>query len=287
MNKLFITGDIHGEAVQRFSYKNAPELKNLDSSDVVFILGDCGIPFGINHPGYVINGQKKDLYELNYLLKRPEQYIFLAGNHDDRDAIEKMPRICKYGGVVRQMMVDDEIYENIVYIDTPQVLTICGQLCLCIPGAKSHDIDFIVDPEEPGWKLKRKHLRTSGAFFRTKHWDWWENEDVDIDMTYGLLTNNDNVNKHYDFIFTHDCPSIFVDQGECRYDPTDGENFLDSLRRVLNYDVWCHGHMHVDMQYPKGSIYNPITQKEYSGITDKNMFCLYRTIAEAKDLKEI
>lgn len=244
MTKRFlIKGDIHGEAVESFSYKKHPELKKLDNTDVILIVGDCGIPFGINHPAYETKWKKKDLYELNYLNSRPEQYIFLRGNHDDCDAIKQMPIVSKYGGFVRQMFFDGKTFDNIVYIDTPQVLDICGMTCLCIPGAKSHDRQY-----------------------RKNHVSWWEDEDIDCAKLYNLLTTNGNSSKDYDYIFSHDCPSIFVDGDPYCMAATEGEKMLDTIRRTMSFKQWYHGHMHIDYDYPK--------------CLDERIHCIYRNIVE-------
>ena len=40
---IYITGDCHGEVLQRFSYNKHPFLKNLTTNDTIFVLGDIGL----------------------------------------------------------------------------------------------------------------------------------------------------------------------------------------------------------------------------------------------------
>ena len=265
MNRLFITGDIHGEAIERFSYKKHPEFRELDEQDVILIVGDCGLPFGVNLPSYDSKYKQKDKYELDWLSKRKETYLFLCGNHDDRSAIGEMPYVDKFNGQLRQVIFDGITYDNIFYIDFPQILDICGQHCLCIPGAKSHDIDVILDPEADNFEERYATLAHNPfTFFRIRDWTWWDNEDINIEETEYLVTHH--AGERYDCIFTHDCPSIFLEKydiGVGRVKPTAGEELLDMIRRTQIYDCWIHGHQHFDVI-------------NYVG----NVTCLYKNIVE-------
>lgn len=249
MNKLYVTGDIHGEAIERFSFKQHPEFRDNDDTDVIFVVGDCGLPFGINLPGYDKIYKKKDKYELDWLSKRKETFLFLCGNHDDRCAIEEMPYVEKFNGKLRQVVFDGVTCKNIFYIDFPQILDICGQHCLCIPGAKSHDIDVILDPEADNFEEHYTALSHDPyTFFRIRDWTWWDNEDIDIQTTEKLVS--EHAGERYDCIFTHDCPSVFLEKydiGVGRVKPTEGEVLLDMIRRTQLYDCWIHGHQHFDL----------------------------------------
>ena len=43
---IFCTGDIHGKAIERFSFRQHQTLRQLQLNDVMFQLGDFGHPFG-------------------------------------------------------------------------------------------------------------------------------------------------------------------------------------------------------------------------------------------------
>lgn len=246
MGKMFITGDIHGSAVKRFK-PHMDELKQLTQDDIVFIVGDCGLPFGVNGPSYEILYKKHDKYQLDWLKQFDCTFLFLRGNHDDTDAIKMMPIVEKYGGHMRQMQFDGCLYKNIFYIDMPNVYELCGMTCLCIPGAHSHDI-----------------------MYRIEHWDWWSDEKLDIDATQKVIDSHEGT--EYNLILTHESPSIFLDHGLSggpRLKPSKEENYLDFLRRSLNFKDWYHGHMHVDLDYPE--------------VIDNRIHCLYRDIIEIKE----
>lgn len=242
MNRLFITGDIHGDAVSRFKPR-FEELKALDKDDIIFIVGDCGLPFGINNPAYEIAYKRHDMYQLDWLSQFDCTFLFLRGNHDDLDAINEMPQVEKYGGTLRQMLFDDKLYDNIFYIDDPTILVLCGKKCLCIPGGESHDISY-----------------------RIEHWDWWRDEIIDIQKTNDLLANQQSEDG-FDLILTHESPSLYINTRF--FEPNEGEVFLDSIRRSFEFNDWYHGHMHNDCDYPK--------------TLDDRMHCLYQNIVEIKE----
>lgn len=241
MNRLFVTGDIHGDAVGRFKPR-FEELKALDKDDIIFIVGDCGLPFGVNNPAYEIAYKRHDIYQLDWLSQFDCTFLFMRGNHDDLDAINEMPQVEKYGGTLRQMLFDDVLYDNIFYVDDPAILTLCGKECLCIPGGESHDIPY-----------------------RIEHWDWWQDEAIDIQKVDNLLAQRKD---DFDLILTHESPSIFVEI-VTRFEPNDGERVLDSIRRTFEFDDWYHGHMHKDYDYPK--------------VLDDRIHCLYYNIIEIKE----
>lgn len=259
--------DKHGEFSNTLSYARHPELRQLGPQDVMLILGDCGLPFGVNAPWYKSKCYKHDKYEIEWCAKKPFTWIFLCGNHDDRDAIVDMPIVEKWGGKVRQMKFDNKIYDNIFYIDTPQIANINDYRCLFIPGAASRDIDVILEPDEDNLKHRIKALNDKNVLYRINHWTWWEDEDVDITATHELMNTDNNFNKHYDFVFTHESPALWELNGYGggpRFCPTEGQTFLESLRKHLDFDVWFHGHQHMDFQYPE----------------DERITCIYHNIFE-------
>lgn len=262
---LYITGDIHGKPQQRFSFKKNAGLRDLTNKDTMIVLGDFGLPFGINAPWDL----KSDIHNIEWLNNRKWTTLAIAGNHDDRDAIEQMPIVKKWGGLVRQMTVNGISFQNIFYVDSPQVLTIQGKKCLIIPGAESHDIDDgILDPEEPEFRRRLKIMRDSDKMYRIKHWTWWENEAVDIKTAKILLAQYKG--EHFDLILTHDAPALmnqWYGRSGFREISTEGQLFLEELRKTLDFDSWFHGHFHMNEQYP----------------FDERIMCLFNMIIKAEE----
>lgn len=266
--KIYITGDVHGNPIERFSFSKHPQLRELNYNDIVFILGDFGLPFGIKDPAREKNWKQEELYYLNWLNEKPWITIALAGNHDDRCAIAAMPQVELFDGIARQMKVEDKLYNHIYYIDQSTALEIDDTKILCIPGARSHDIsDGILDPGDP----RISEWRHSGKMFRIRDYNWWEDEPIDIVATDELLWT---LGENYvpDYIFTHEAPMDYL----AAKDPMiqlsvqmDGinneEKYLSKLaEKYLNTDdiYWFHGHHHLDRGWTE------------------NCWCLYHSILE-------
>lgn len=247
---IYITGDIHGKPIERLSFRKHAGMRNLTNQDTLVVLGDFGVPFGINAPYYKDFFIKSDIYKLNWLISQKYTILVVAGNHDDRDAIRSMPIVSKWGGQVRQMYFNKKLYDNIFVVDTPQILTIDGNKCLCIPGADSHDIDHgILDPSEPNFKKTLKEWsKDKFKLFRVNHWNWWEDEAIDVSLCKELESSWKE--QHFDCIFTHDYPAhfnSFIARGMFRVKNTEAQEYLEHLRKTLNFDSWFFGHIHFDL----------------------------------------
>lgn len=281
---LYFTGDIHGQPMNNLSFSKASDLREVTEEDTMIILGDCGLPFGIEMPTYEIDYKKTDLYNISWLNSQKYQTIFICGNHDDRSAISKMPIVEKYGGQVRQMEFDSVQYPNIVYIDKPGIYTIEDKTCLIIPGAQSHDVwGGILDPDDPEFMEKLKEASRKQEPFRIKNWTWWEDEDIDIELCRKLSKEQKWETRDFDFILTHDCPALYnkiftSSYGIGRLKSTEGEEYLEELRNTLSFDTWLHGHMHVNKLYPPASKEINSLGQTYTCPGDNRVFCLYDEI---------
>ena len=257
MGKLFVTGDVHGDVIDRFTFRKNAFLRELDENDIMVVLGDFGIPFGVKG-NWSLDADK---YDARWLSQHKWTTVAIAGNHDDRDAIAEMPLVEKFGGKVRQLAFCGETYDNIYYVDTPQILVLNGKKCLCIPGAESHDIDILLDPEDDGFERKCREFQKKYIHFRVKHWSWWEDEAINVKAANKLVEQH--IDEKFDLILTHDAPALI--NKYLGFEDTEGESFLDSVRRVVEFDEWFHGHYHLNF---------------YSYRDDPRITCLYRSILE-------
>lgn len=262
MNKVFVTGDLHGDAIARFSYSKNPLLREtIQEGDIAVCLGDCGI---VDWPGF----EKQCDYMLDWLNDKPQTTILLYGNHDNYDAIQKYPVIEKYGGYVRQ--VRDKVFA----VDFPTILNLNESRCLLIPGAESHDTWNLYYP----WDKRRvRDARKRNKWYRVVGESWWPQERINVpacscllDVRYGMCGDN-----HFDYVLSHDCVGYMHDSWKrsgspARMIPTEGENFLSGLSDMLQYKTWWHGHCHEEF-YPYG--------KE-----EKNIVCIYHRIFEIDSL---
>ena len=261
---IYITGDVHGDAISRFSYRKHPQLRELTAQDIVIVLGDWGIPWN-KHT------QEQDKYTIKFLNEKPWTTIALRGNHDNTDALREMPQEEKYGGKMRRLVIDGVTADRTFIVDEPTILTLEGNRCLCVPGADSHDVwpvynSFtglnVIDKElDPNWKSQVKNFKRRGIFYRVKGESWWKDEPIDVDACSELLENETG---HFDFIFTHEAPAII--SRELGFMPTIGETYLEFFRKNLSFDSWFHGHLHAD--------FCNMTRE------DDRLMCLYQSIVQ-------
>lgn len=240
---LYVKGDIHGNV---YELTQACELSHLTREDYLVVTGDCGIPFGYNSPHFDMNKFQRQLEELNSLWYN---VVFIAGNHDDYDFIEQLPKVNMFNNDnVRQMVGCGITLDNVWYIDTPGVYDIAGKHCLIIPGADSHDIqEGILDPDEPNFEETLDTYCRTRYFFRIKHWSWWPQEAIDTGYIEEHLEELSN--DYFDLILTHDCPTEFSKLNNNRYPSTEGEEALQQVYQNVPFTMWFHGHMHYDRWY--------------------------------------
>ena len=258
---IFCTGDVHGKAVERFSFRQHPELRQLQLNDIMFQLGDFGQPFGPNT-------YKEAKYTFRFLDNKPWITIIIGGNHDDYDYWESCPQVKLFDGIARQAQFNGELY-SVFFVDHITIFNIENNHILCIPKAQSHDIWNLLDPARPNFKTEKRHLRKAHLWFRVKHESWWPQELMDIEENMNFMEQHEH--EHFDLVLSHDAPSLitqwFKRPGDiARMKPTEGERYLEVLRKTLNFDSWIHGHFHFDSVWDKGY--------------DDRLCCLYKEIIQ-------
>ncbi|MBR7178152.1 MAG: metallophosphoesterase [Oscillospiraceae bacterium] len=90
---IYIRGDTHGE----LSCFRDPKLSALGSGDKLIITGDFGFVFrgGDDCP--------EERERLDALARLPYEILFVDGNHEGFDYLERCPERMRYGAPVRQL----------------------------------------------------------------------------------------------------------------------------------------------------------------------------------------
>jgi len=236
---IVCTGDVHGKVIERFSFKRNPKLRQLQSGDIVFQLGDFGQPFGPTT-------YKEAEYVFNFLNEKPWTTIVIGGNHDDYDYWQSCPQVELFGGKARQATFHGKNF-SVFFVDEITILNINNYNILCIPCAESHDVNILLNPNEIGFKRKQAILRKQHQWFRVVGRSWWPQEKMDVQKNAEFMEHH--MNGHFDFILTHDAPALINSwfkrpENPARIVSTAGQLFLEELRKNLDFDVWFHGHFH-------------------------------------------
>ena len=245
MNKIYVTGDLHNNIMERFSFRRHPELKQLDSTDVIVVCGDIGVMW----PGR----EKESKYVLNWLTSKKPTILFIRGNHDNEPWWESCPAttgndfIRLLDGDLRQAAIDGITYDNIFLVTSTAVLDMCGKRCICIGGAESTDAQNLFYPHE---KEKIKAAKNQIIWYRVIGKTWWPNEGINIAYAKSVLFKRSRkwLIKDIDYIFTHQSPSGYIaskyNYREDRQRFTDETNFLEYVRVKCKPKHLFHGHQH-------------------------------------------
>ena len=236
---LFLTGDTHGD-FRRFLPESFYEQERLAKEDLVLICGDMG---GVWY------GDCRDDEGLDFLESRSFTTLFVAGNHENYDALRTYPLEDWCGGKIRR------IRPSVLLLERGQVFELNGKRIFTMGGASSHDIQGgILEPDDPLFLLKFHTLEAKGTPFRVNHRSCWK-AGRNLDMTGWVV----------DYIITHCAPtSIQNELLRERSKPDELTDFLEEVRQRCRFRYHFFGHYHGD------------------GIIQKRSVLLYRQILRLK-----
>ena len=232
MNKIIITGDIHGNPFQRLNLENFPEGKTFTKEDYVIILGDFGL---------VWDDSAMEHSCLNWLENKPWTTLFIDGNHENYDLLNKFP-IEEWGGGRVQ-----KIRSSVIHLLRGEVYDIGGYKFLAMGGARSHDIqDGILEVGDPRIKIWKKD---DFKLFRINHISWWEEEIPNEEERKNALRNLAENDYKVDYILTHEAPSSdVVLMDHLLYHPDEYSRWLEmEIRQKVKYKKWFFGHYHLNL----------------------------------------
>jgi len=228
-NRLYVTGDTHGDMDIRKIYQWVKTTPDLSYEDILFIAGDWG---GLWYSNKIKN--QKEI--LDFFQKLPCTIAVIPGNHENYNLIESYP-VDYWKGVEAEAR---QICDNIFIIQHGEVLNIDGTTIWCFGGAESID-----------------------KANRIPYVSWWPQEvPTSNDMFNGEL--NFEIYARVDYVITHTCPRhCLAPLFECgQYENGTQyivEKYLDYISEKFRFNQWFHGHHHLDKNYR-------VDDKLYSGL---------------------
>ena len=232
MNKIIVTGDIHGNPFQRLNLENFPEGKTFTKEDYVIILGDFGL---------VWDDSAMEHSCLDWLENKSWTTLFIDGNHENYDLLNKFP-IEEWGGGRVQ-----KIRSSVIHLLRGEVYDIGGYKFLAMGGARSHDIqDGVLEVGDPRIKIWKKD---DFKLFRINHISWWEEEIPNEEERKNALKNLAENDYKVDYILTHEAPSSdVVLMDHLLYHPDEYSKWLEmEIRQKVKYKKWFFGHYHLNL----------------------------------------
>lgn len=229
---IYITGDIHGDIdIAKLTSKNFSDGKKLTSSDYVIICGDFGLRW---------DNSKGERHWLKWLDRKPWTTLWIDGNHENFDMLNKYP-VEKWNGVNVHKITD-----KIIHIMRGSVFELEGHKFFAFGGAESHD----------------KEYRQLGKSI------WNEELPSEEEIAAGRQALEDCGWK-VDIVITHSMPediqnSLFphVNYGTNRL-----TKFFDEVDEKLKFELWFSGHYHISTAYDEKHflIYNDIVKLTENG----------------------
>lgn len=214
MNRIFLSGDIHGELeygrVVNYFEDLALYDEDLSKDDYLIILGDAGI---------VWDGGAADRKVQQALRDLPVTTLWLDGNHENFDLLEEYPEDIWHGG--RVQYIDD----SIIHLMRGQIYEIGGKTFFVFGGGITIDMNL-----------------------RTEHIDWWADEmPTDAEYEEGLR-NLEKAGDKVDYILTHTCPESIAYEMESDIHPgeTPLQKYLEMISESVDFEEWYFAHWHRD-----------------------------------------
>lgn len=237
---IYITGDTHGK-FSRFTKKSRWRTQaHPTNGDYLIICGDFGLLWV---------DDEEFQYNLDWMSRLPFTILWVQGNHENYDMIEKYPIEFWNGGKVRKIL------SNVILLERGQVFTINGKTFFTFGGAASHDVQGgILDRDDIDYYDLVKEANRKRLPYRVKHFSWWEQElPTEEEMQEGR-NNLEKVNYCVDYVITHCISSEMQDSimeklesigyYSCHNAADRLTDYFSELEQKLIYRHWYFGHYH-------------------------------------------
>ncbi|MCC8070131.1 MAG: metallophosphoesterase [Ruminococcus sp.] len=205
---IYLTGDTHIPIdIQKLEDEYFPVQLSMSKDDYLIICGDFG--------GVWDRTKERDQI-LNTLANRNFTTLFIDGNHENFDILNKMPVSQWHGGKVHF------IRDSIIHLMRGQVFEIDGLTFFTMGGGNSTD-----------------------KAYRVPHRSWWKQEmPNDMEKSIGI-ENLKLHNNEVDYIITHTAPTdIAIQIRDIHGDELPLNEYLLQIKNTVKFKKWFFGHFH-------------------------------------------
>lgn len=261
MPSVYLTGDVHGSA-KMFSPKVFPLGSSLSADDYMLVAGDFGI-FPL-WPGESLE-TSRPRSPLRILLDAPWTTLFVDGNHENFEALLKLPVEERFGGPVHV------VWPNKIYhLMRGYTYNLHGRRFLCMGGAESTDRSHRTEgvswwPEEMPNEAELRRARRSMRRALLPRNNSLRDFGIQIWTSIQFKPTLDHF-KPIDYIVTHAPPAAWTAAAK-RRQPGEFGALLDNWyryareRRIVGLRRWYCGHLHVNRTCgPVRCVFNQIIE---------------------------
>lgn len=205
---IYITGDTHIPIdMAKLDLQYFPIQNNLTKNDYLIICGDFG---------GVWDRTKEREQILNELSNKKFTILFVDGNHENFDILDKMPVSKWHGGKVHF------VRDTIIHLMRGQIFEIDGFKFFTMGGGNSND-----------------------KAFRVPHRSWWKQELPNDTEKQTGLENLALHNNKVDYIITHTAPTDIVLQiRNINADELPLNEYFLNIKNSISFNRWFFGHFH-------------------------------------------
>lgn len=202
---IYVTGDMHAD-YSRFEER---KIRKLKKNDILIICGDFG---------FIWDGSEKEEKILNSIGKKRFTTLFVDGNHENFDLLDKYEVTDWNGGKVQH------ISGNLYHLMRGQIYDLEGKKFFILGGGESED------------KETRIEMGT-----------WWPQEAPDINEMRKVVEKLDSIGRNVDYIITHEPPAHIKNLFDNSMRSLTGLNvFLDEISKQVKYKTWYFGNLHIN-----------------------------------------
>lgn len=213
---VLVTGDIHGPAdIHKLSASQFPLGRTLTKDDYLIVAGDFGLVWGFG---------AEELFWRDWLENRPWTTLFVDGNHENHEALAKLPEETWRGGRVHK------VSRSVIHLMRGQVFDFDGETVFTMGGGLSVD----------------RAWRTPGE-------SWWPQEMPSAQEYAQAMATLDACGWRVDHVITHECATSLipaVSDGMPGQGADELTEFFEGLEHRLLFRTWYFGHHHVDRIIP-------------------------------------
>lgn len=209
---FYITGDTHG----LYDIGKLHKIKKtINKEDYLIILGDVALYW---------YGNENDNTVRDLLNEIKGTVLWIDGNHENFDLIDKLPITEWNGGLVQKTN------HKMIHLMRGEVYCIEGKTFFTFGGG--HSID--------------KMRRVEGH-------SWWPREMPNTEEMNNGLNNLRAYNYNVDYVLTHTAPANVCKKLVSDIYPGEEklQNYFSHIDKKVNYDQWFFGHWHMDKELNK------------------------------------
>lgn len=254
---IYITGDMHGQFERLDAYMFKMKGYQLNQEDYLIVCGD-----------FAICWENCDIDENNYRWQMlcsifdglPYTILWVQGNHENYDMLEKFPLEEWHGGKVRHIIRD-----KVILLERGQIFEIENKKFFTFGGAKSHDVQGgIFDRSDKHFHQKVALAQKWGLPYRIMRETWWPEELPSKKEMFDGLKNLEKEDYVVDYVITHCCATsiqdkIYAEDAEY-FEADELTDYFENLEKRLKYKHWYFGHYHYNQHIDEKHtvLYQPI-----------------------------